>query len=334
MSNIGKKVRIINDYCGHGGEIGTITGENYTCQAKYFYVLLEDGTKLMPNVPNNPVVEQCEFVEDEIKYTIQYVLDNNIVIHCPTESEAEEICQIFHNKGLRWGNIYSYLFENNWNKYKSDTHYYPKEGEYCFESWYKERHRTIISAKQFIEHNKTEIMETPKTYRINGKKHHLKAIIEDLKEFGYMLGTYSSFDKGFLQTNVCITKQYQELCDYLILTSSSIHSTEREIEFNLPQDYQKALDYLKEAINSPFWNKKTTLILGDQKIEVKITKEDIQADGKTISYLELNRLYNGFFNEYTHLPWKIEVPNIKIGCCTFTKQEIKQILDEYQNLQK
>ncbi|MCT4263329.1 hypothetical protein HZP32_14525 [Elizabethkingia anophelis] len=63
--------------------------------------------------------------------TKKYIKDlgENEIIHAPTLSVAEAICEKFNELGLNWGSGAKYT-ENNWIEYKSETCYLPKEGSF------------------------------------------------------------------------------------------------------------------------------------------------------------------------------------------------------------
>lgn len=65
MSHIGKKVRITQNYCGKGGQIGIIEKERDGGDGDFWFdVRLSDGFLIQPNTPDmeDP---QCEWVEEE-----------------------------------------------------------------------------------------------------------------------------------------------------------------------------------------------------------------------------------------------------------------------------
>ena len=86
-------------------------------------------------------------------------LKENECIHCETEEQAISICRLMHESGLKWRFGESYLEENEYNIYKSQTCYFPKERQYADLDYAKEENYTIFKAEQFLT-KKTETMST------------------------------------------------------------------------------------------------------------------------------------------------------------------------------
>lgn len=98
-------------------------------------------------------------------------LKENECIHCETEEQAKAICKLMHEAGLEWKGGESYLSKNNYENYKSETCYFPIDGQYDELSYAKEENYTIYKAEQFLT-QKQEIMSTvvninPNTSEIN-----------------------------------------------------------------------------------------------------------------------------------------------------------------------
>ena len=98
-------------------------------------------------------------------------LKENECIHCETEEQANAICKLMHEAGLKWRFGDSYLKINEYNLYESETCYFPKEGEFSNLNYAKEESYTIYKAEQFLKQN-TKTMSTvvninPYTSEIN-----------------------------------------------------------------------------------------------------------------------------------------------------------------------
>ena len=98
-------------------------------------------------------------------------LKENECIHCETEEQANAICKLMHEAGLKWCNGKTYLYYNDYNSYKSETCYIVKEGTYCDLKYAKRSNYTIYKAEQFLNQEK-HIMSTivninPDTSEIN-----------------------------------------------------------------------------------------------------------------------------------------------------------------------
>ena len=86
-------------------------------------------------------------------------LKENECIHCETEEQANAICKLMHEAGFKWCNGKTYLYYNDYDSYKSDTCYIPKEGTYCDLKYAKRSNHTIYKAEQFL-HQNTKTMST------------------------------------------------------------------------------------------------------------------------------------------------------------------------------
>ena len=95
----------------------------------------------------------------------------NECIHCETEEQAKAICKLMHEAGLKWKFKDSYLSNNNYDVYKSETCYFPRDGEFADLDYAKEENYKIYKAEQFLN-QKQETMSTvvninPDTSEIN-----------------------------------------------------------------------------------------------------------------------------------------------------------------------
>ena len=71
-------------------------------------------------------------------------------IHCETEEQANAICKLMHESGLEWKGGQSYLSKNYYGNYKSETCYFPIDGQYDELSYAKEENYKIYKAEQFL----------------------------------------------------------------------------------------------------------------------------------------------------------------------------------------
>ena len=95
-------------------------------------------------------------------------LKKNECIHCETEEQANAICKLMHEAGLKWRFGGSYLV--NKRNYHNIC-YYPKSGEHGSLEYAKEENYKIYKAEQFLT-QKQETMSTvvninPDTSEIN-----------------------------------------------------------------------------------------------------------------------------------------------------------------------
>jgi len=85
---------------------------------------------------------------------------------------------------------------------------------------------------------------------------------------------------------------------------------------------------------TPVYEESTkTIISGDQRIEIKITPgSKIEAAGREVKIALLKEIHEDMVDNIFHentTDWEIKFPAVKIGCSTFSYQEIKQIIDIY-----
>ncbi len=105
---------------------------------------------------------------------------------------------------------------------------------------------------------KKETMKRPQTFKITGSKPLLKAIWEELIEMGYTKGRYIPTNNYKELNHICSNyeifndthtiKEFKEL----YLGKASIDT---DVAFNLPEQYNEALQFAKDQLNHPYWNK-------------------------------------------------------------------------------
>ncbi len=73
--------------------------------------------------------------------------ENKIAINCKTESEAEQLLQMLHDKGFEWCSGDSLKKHKNWCWYTKNTCYAVDEigVSYCNKHWYIEKDYTVYS---------------------------------------------------------------------------------------------------------------------------------------------------------------------------------------------
>ena len=77
-------------------------------------------------------------------------LKENECIHCETKEQANAICKLMHEAGLKWKGGQSYLSKNYYDTYKSETCYFPIDGQYDELFYAKEENYKIYKAEQFL----------------------------------------------------------------------------------------------------------------------------------------------------------------------------------------
>jgi len=82
----------------------------------------------------------------------------NTVIHVPTKELDQQVCKIFDDAGLKWGNGKSYLdpSENEWHKNADQTCYRPSDGSYWHIQYFKANGYKILPAEEFIKMNEVD----------------------------------------------------------------------------------------------------------------------------------------------------------------------------------
>lgn len=96
-------------------------------------------------------------------------IDENTVVHCPTEGLAKQVLQIAHDAGYRWYYGESYERRTNWECHEERSCYHIKVGRYCTLGYYKDKDYTILPAKEFIEMNTLQQSFNLETYTPKGQ---------------------------------------------------------------------------------------------------------------------------------------------------------------------
>lgn len=181
---------------------------------------------------------------------------------------------------------------------------------------------TLLTLKQFKDMT-TNIM---KPFCIKGKEHQLTSIKIDLIELGFrVIGEIDS-------STTCLYRFEKD-----ILTSNRNESSQYRRDFNLPQDYQAALDYAKEYLTTIKPTEVKYTINASKNIEVVIKKDGV--------YEGSNRYPIGFIIDLKDLfdkpikgielyklpPVPFNIDSVAIGCTSgITRQHIEDILKLYK----
>jgi len=73
------------------------------------------------------------------------------VIHCSTEKEADAICKLMDEAGLKWCSGDLYLAKNEWHEYEKETCYIPCTGEFGSINFLKSNGYIIYEASEFLK---------------------------------------------------------------------------------------------------------------------------------------------------------------------------------------
>lgn len=235
--------------------------------------------------------------------------------------EFEEYRKWLNNKfDVNWAGLHEECY------YGYDSKGIISNGTFCSSIVYTDKKVKIFeSAKEFMQlvnkqENNNKTMEKPKTFTIRGKKHQIDAISEDLRELGYQV-TKSVLDNGCTTQiihNKCIDGVLKSKSNFIDLYLSYANK-EVDVEFNLPEDYSKALENAKLSINSPYWNiKKEEIVSVGGQFNVKITKEGIFHGGDNITEF-VKKLVHNFILGQTFGGFEAKVKEVefeKTGCQT------------------
>ena len=74
-----------------------------------------------------------------------------VAIHCKTEKEAIECCDLADKLGYRWFDGRRFSSFNLWEFFKGGTCYSFSEGAYYIKDWYIENEYKIHSSKWFLK---------------------------------------------------------------------------------------------------------------------------------------------------------------------------------------
>jgi hypothetical protein len=77
-------------------------------------------------------------------------LNQNEVIHCPTEREAIAICYLMDRANMRWSSGVNFLEITNWDEFKEQTCYRPFVQQYGELASYMDTKKTIYPASDFL----------------------------------------------------------------------------------------------------------------------------------------------------------------------------------------
>jgi hypothetical protein len=111
--------------------------------------------------------------------------------------------------------------------------------------------------------------------------------------------------------------------------------TSSDIIFTLPQDYNKAVEYAREAINSPYWSQSKVKKMKFSSLEVEVTpgKDHVHIAEGIIYKSDLKKVID-FLDEENRpkllgYPLEIKVPYLEVhfGCKHGKISELKAIYE-------
>ena len=139
-----------------GGRVGIYIGDDIMAPDDGWFCYDENVHKTNPNHIHQTGMRYSYINPRNTKLLSRKVTDlwKKEVIHCKTEEEANRICKLMHDAGLKWRSWCSYLVENNYGKYLEDTCYYPNNWEYSDKNYYVEGWYTIYPSTDFPSEEK------------------------------------------------------------------------------------------------------------------------------------------------------------------------------------
>ena len=143
-------------------------------------------------------------------------------------------------------------------------------------------------------------MNKPQTFSILGKEHQLKSIWEDLKELGYKQTFSFIEDINNWEYISNYFYNWKDKSDFIQLDHEAPIYDKMDKTFQLPQQYQEALDFAKEQINHSYWSQDeykegdwVTVIGYDERYSYSLYHGEL---GKSYLITKINK--SGlFFNE-------------------------------------
>ena len=76
--------------------------------------------------------------------------EKGVVMWCKKEEYAKEFCRLMHEQGLRWSSEKSYLENNFWGHYKTETSYSFNNKVYADKYYYESEDYTILDFEDYI----------------------------------------------------------------------------------------------------------------------------------------------------------------------------------------
>ena len=173
-----------------------------------------------------------------------------------------------------------------------------------------------------VKQNKEEVMNTKQEFTVEGTEVLKKAFIEEVGVRAYNTTSH----KENLYPGIEGGEKF--------LGGWDTHKA--PTHFILPQDWDKAVIAAKEYFKDEIKSVQTkTLVVGNQKIKVIISKDKIEAEGKKISIKLLDEALDIMNQEdwkwdNNTTSWDITFPSVKIGCTTLSLDEVKLIKLTYE----
>jgi hypothetical protein len=166
----------------------------------------------------------------------------------------------------------------------------------------------------------------------------MTALIHDLTSLGFNVPTDN--EDGNVKTIFSYMQNCFRSCDYKILNTNKereFYPRKREVimKFVIPEDYNKVLDHVKQALAyyEAKEEAKKVLVIGNGSNIVTVTKNGVIVDNKTIPINQIQDLVNKLTNHT--FPWVVTVDYLSIGCFkNITIKDLQTIIETYNELNK
>lgn len=154
-------------------------------------------------------------------------LKENECIHCKTKNQAKAICKLMHEAGLEWKGGESYLSKNYYGNYKSETCYFPIDGQYDELSYAKEKKYKIYKAEQFLT-QETKTMQKKITLANQSQE------INIIPQEGFEI----DIENSDLKNGKVLFKEVEKKYPYIFRYDINRHGETKEIYLSQKYDYK------------------------------------------------------------------------------------------------
>ena len=181
---------------------------------------------------------------------------------------------------------------------------------------------------------------------IKGEKYHLEAFQKDLEKLGFYFTTTSYYEGCSIRSNK--NGNFTTIKEWKEFTYSPRRYTKdtnymRKVEyinFQLPQQWNEALEHCKNFLEHPFWNHKKeetlTIKCASGDFTVKVSKDKVEYEDTIFTVEELQKIYDFAtiaIDSISTSEYRVMFPLIDIGCKkSIPISEIEKIIDTYKKL--
>lgn len=178
---------------------------------------------------------------------------------------------------------------------------------------------------------------------IKGEKHYLDAFLVDMKELGFTILKSSVYSPNVIKLNYNSLDVSSELSAWKEVYPFAFNSYDSETiskEFQLPQQWNEALEHCKNFLEHPFWKQKKeetlTIKCASGDFDVVVSKDKIEYGDTVFTVEELQKIYDFAtitIDSISTSEYRVMFPLIDIGCKkNIPISEIEKIIDTYKKL--